>query len=99
MRTEVLAVPGAQAHLVPPAHTADARAILGPDKLLILRRRSSWHGRDAGAPGRLRGLAHHRNLPDHVTNLRWYGPTDEDFAGAGRDRWAETPCPGAARRR
>jgi probable F420-dependent oxidoreductase len=82
---------GALPYLVPPAHTADARAVLGPGKLLIPEQKVVL-GTDevaARAAGR-RGIARYLGLPNYVNNLRRYGLTDEDFAGEGSDRWVDT---------
>ncbi|MEV4705607.1 TIGR03620 family F420-dependent LLM class oxidoreductase [Actinoplanes sp. NPDC049316] len=82
---------GALPYLVPAAHTADARRILGPDKLLIPEQKI-FLGTDpatARTAGR-RGTAIYLNLPNYTNNLRRYGLTDEDFAGEGSDRWVDT---------
>jgi len=82
---------GALPYLVPPAHTHDARRILGPDRLLIPEQKI-FLGSDpatARVVGR-RGTAIYLNLPNYTNNLRRYGLTDEDFAGEGSDRWVNT---------
>lgn len=82
---------GALPYLVPPAHSIDARAILGPDKLLIPAQKV-FLGADetlARQVGR-RGLAYYLSLPNYLNNLRRYGLTDDDFAGEGSDRWVDT---------
>jgi probable F420-dependent oxidoreductase len=82
---------GALPYLVPPAHTADARRILGPDRLLIPEQKI-FLGTDtaqARAVGR-KGIAHYLELPNYLNNLRRYGLTDDDFAGQGSDRWVDT---------
>jgi len=81
---------GALPYLVPPAHTADARKILGPGKLLIPEQKV-FLGTDsevARAAGR-RGTDIYLKLPNYLNNLRRYGLTDEDFAGDGSDRWVD----------
>jgi probable F420-dependent oxidoreductase len=81
---------GALPYLVPPAHTADARKILGPGKLLIPEQKV-FLGTDASvarAAGR-RGTRVYLKLPNYLNNLRRYGLTDEDFAGDGSDRWVD----------
>jgi probable F420-dependent oxidoreductase len=82
---------GALPYLVPPAHTADARAILGPDKLLIPEQKV-FLGTDETVARRVarRGTAQYLHLPNYLNNLRRYGLTDEDFAGEGSDRWVDT---------
>jgi probable F420-dependent oxidoreductase len=82
---------GALPYLVPPAHTADARKILGPDRLLIPEQKVVL-GTDpdaARAAGRA-GTRQYLGLPNYLNNLRRYGLTDEDFAGEGSDRWVDT---------
>jgi probable F420-dependent oxidoreductase len=82
---------GALPYLVPPAHTADARKILGPDRLLIPEQKV-FLGTDtaqARAVGR-KAIAHYLELPNYLNNLRRYGLTDDDFAGEGSDRWVDT---------
>lgn len=81
---------GALPYLVPPQHTADARAILGPDRLLIPEQKV-FLGTDATAAraaGR-RGTGIYLQLPNYTNNLRRYGLSDEDFAGEGSDRWVD----------
>jgi probable F420-dependent oxidoreductase len=82
---------GALPYLVPAAHTADARAILGPDKLLIPEQKV-FLGTDpqvARAAGK-KNIAGYLKLPNYLNNLRRYGLTDEDFTGEGSDRWVDT---------
>jgi probable F420-dependent oxidoreductase len=82
---------GALPYLVPPTHTADARAILGPNKLLIPEQKIALTADEttARAIGRHR-IATYLTLPNYLNNLRRYGLTDEDFAGEGSDRWVDT---------
>lgn len=85
------AAAGALPYLVPPQHTADARRILGPDKLLIPEQKI-FLGRDpavARAAGR-QGTAAYLGLPNYTKNLLRYGLTEADFAGEGSDRWVDT---------
>ncbi|WP_067494046.1 LLM class F420-dependent oxidoreductase [Actinoplanes sp. TFC3] len=85
------AAAGALPYLVPPAHTADARRILGPDRLLIPEQKV-FLGDDpatARAAGR-RGTAIYLQLPNYTRNLQRYGLTEEDWAGEGSDRWVDT---------
>ena len=82
---------GAIPYLVPPAHTADARTILGPDRLLIPEQKI-FLGTDpavARTVGRA-GTRQYLNLPNYLNNLRKYGLTDDDFATDGSDRWVDT---------
>jgi probable F420-dependent oxidoreductase len=82
---------GALPYLVPPAHTADARKILGPDRLLIPEQKIvlSTDPAAARAAGRA-GTGHYLTLPNYLNNLRRYGLTDDDFTGEGSDRWVDT---------
>jgi probable F420-dependent oxidoreductase len=82
---------GALPYLVPPAHTAAARAILGPGKLLIPEQKV-FLGTDETVARRAarRGTAHYLELPNYLNNLRRYGLTDDDFSGEGSDRWVDT---------
>jgi probable F420-dependent oxidoreductase len=78
---------GALPYLVPAAHTADARKILGPDRLLVPEQKV-FLGSDAAqarAAGR-RVLKNYLVMPNYLNNLRRYGLTDEDFADGGSDR-------------
>jgi probable F420-dependent oxidoreductase len=82
---------GALPYLVRPAHTADARKILGTDRLLIPEQKVFLGTDEAVA----RTVARKRTgqylaLPNYVNNLRRYGLTDDDFAGHGSDRWVDT---------
>jgi probable F420-dependent oxidoreductase len=91
LATAAASTAGALPYLVPPAHTGDARAILGPDRLLVPEQKvflgtDPAVARDAGR----RGTRQYLNLPNYTTNLRRYGLTDDDFAGAGSDRWVDT---------
>jgi probable F420-dependent oxidoreductase len=82
---------GALPYLVPPAHTADARKILGPDRLLIPEQKvilttDTAQAREIGR----RGAANYLVLPNYLNNLRRYGLTDDDFANGGSDRLVDT---------
>ena len=82
---------GALPYLVPPAHTADARAILGPGKLLIPEQKVLLSTNETAARAAARNhTAYYLKLPNYTNNLRRYGLTDEDFAGEGSDRWVDT---------
>lgn len=78
---------GAHPYLVPPEHTARARAILGgtawlcPEQKVLLE----------SDPLRARSVARkalqiYLSLPNYQNNLKWLGFTDEDIAGGGSDR-------------
>jgi probable F420-dependent oxidoreductase len=78
---------GAHPYNVTPEHTLQARAILGPGKLLcpeqmvLLERDASL----ARALGR-RTLAMYLGLPNYCNNLKRLGFTDDDLSGGGSDR-------------
>jgi probable F420-dependent oxidoreductase len=82
---------GALPYLVPPAHTADARKTLGPDRLLIPEQKVilTTDAAQAREIGR-RGAAIYLVLPNYLNNLRRYGLTDADFANGGTDRLVDT---------
>jgi probable F420-dependent oxidoreductase len=82
---------GAHTYLVPPEHTADARRLLGPGKLLIPEQAVVLETE----PTRAREIArqHLRRylpLPHYTNNLRRYGFNDADFADRGSDRLVDT---------
>jgi probable F420-dependent oxidoreductase len=82
---------GALPYLVPPAHTADARRILGPDRLLIPEQKVFLGTDEAVARMVAREAAgQYLAMPNYVNNLHRYGLTDDDFAGHGSDRWVDT---------
>ncbi len=78
---------GAHPYNVPPEHTARAREILGPEKLLapeqaILLETDPVEARRIG-----RGhMAIYLDLPNYMNNLRRFGITDDDIADGGSDR-------------
>jgi probable F420-dependent oxidoreductase len=78
---------GAHPYNVPPEHTAHAREVLGPGKLLAPELAVTLE-RDpdkARALGRAH-LAIYLGLPNYTNNLRSLGFTDDDFADGGSDR-------------
>ena len=82
---------GAHPYNVPPQHTARAREILGPDKLLAPEQAVLLETDPAEA--RRIGRAHvaiYRGLPNYMNNLRRFGITDEDLEGDGSDRLVDT---------
>ena len=82
---------GAHPYNVPPEHTARAREILGPAKLLapeqaVLLETDPVEARRIG-----RGhLAIYLDLPNYMNNLRRFGITDDDIADGGSDRLVDT---------
>ncbi|GAA3451802.1 TIGR03620 family F420-dependent LLM class oxidoreductase [Dactylosporangium matsuzakiense] len=78
---------GAHSYFVPPEHTADARQILGPDRLLIPEQAICLETDPAAARATAREhTSFYLRLPNYVNNLKRFGFTDEDVAGAGSDR-------------
>jgi probable F420-dependent oxidoreductase len=78
---------GALPYLVNPAHTADARHILGPDRLLIPEQKV-FAGADPAA-ARAAGrdiLAAYLKMPNYLNNLRRYGFSDADLTAPGSDK-------------
>lgn len=78
---------GAHPYNVPPAHTAQARKILGPGKLLcveqmILLETDAARARDAAR----KTLALYLGLPNYVNNWLRMGYTQDDVANGGSDR-------------
>ncbi|MCW3068125.1 MAG: class F420-dependent oxidoreductase [Solirubrobacterales bacterium] len=78
---------GAHPYFVPPAHTAEARAILGPVPLLapeqvVVLEADADRAREVAR----RHMALYLRLPNYVNNLRTLGYDDADFADGGSDR-------------
>jgi probable F420-dependent oxidoreductase len=78
---------GAHPYFVPPAHTARARAILGPEPVLapeqvVVVETDPARAREIGR----RHMAYYLRLPNYVNNLRELGFADADFADGGSDR-------------
>lgn len=78
---------GAHPYNVTYQHTAEARAILGPDAMLLPEHAVALTT-DADRARRLgrSHLEHYMSLPNYTNNLRRLGYGDEDFAGGGSDR-------------
>jgi probable F420-dependent oxidoreductase len=82
---------GALPYLVPPAHTTDARKILGSDRLLIPEQKVFLGADPAQARAAGRRIAeNYLVMPNYLNNLRRYGFTDDDFADGGSDRLIDT---------
>lgn len=81
---------GALPYLMPPAHTAEARSILGPDRLLIPEQKV-FLGADATQAHEVaRRMARtYLALPNYTNALRRFGLTEEDLAGDGSDRFLD----------
>ena len=78
---------GAHPYNVTPDHTAKAREILGPGKLLCVEQAAILETDAASARATARQfLAMYLTLPNYVENWRREGFGDSDFAGGGSDR-------------
>jgi probable F420-dependent oxidoreductase len=78
---------GAHPYLVPPQHTARARAALGPDALLIPEQKVFFSADSTAARTvARRALGMYFGLPNYVNNLRHFGFDNEDFSDGGSDR-------------
>lgn len=78
---------GAHPYFVPPAHTARAREILGPEPLLapeqvVVLEDDPARARELGR----RHMAGYLKLPNYVNNLRSLGYEDADFADGGSEQ-------------
>ncbi|MGP3961520.1 LLM class F420-dependent oxidoreductase [Nonomuraea sp. 3N208] len=81
---------GAHSYFVPPEHTAQARRILGPGRLLIPEQAVVLESDPARAREIARThMAYYLTLPNYLNNLRTLGFTDADFADGGSDRLAD----------
>jgi probable F420-dependent oxidoreductase len=78
---------GAHPYNVTPEHTREARAILGPGKLLCVEQAAILETRPDEARARARRFMElYLGLPNYVNNWRRLGFSDADFAGGGSDR-------------
>ena len=81
---------GAHPYNVPPEHTAEARRILGPGKLLcpevwVLLETDASAARSAAR----QALAPYMRLDNYVNNWRRLGFGDDELAGGGSDRFID----------
>jgi probable F420-dependent oxidoreductase len=84
------AADGAHPYNVPPEHTAEARRILGPGKLLcpevwVLLETDAAKARSAAR----QALANYMRLDNYVNNWRRLGFTDADLADGGSERFID----------
>jgi probable F420-dependent oxidoreductase len=78
---------GAHPYNVTPEHTAEARKILGPGKLLCPEQMIVAETDPAKARAKARAsLAIYLSLPNYVNNWKRLGFSDADFANGGSDR-------------
>jgi probable F420-dependent oxidoreductase len=81
---------GAHPYFSPVEHTAFARQVLGPDKLLIPEQAVVLGDDTSGA----RTYAHrYLQLPNYVANLRRFGFGESDTSGPGSDRLIDAIIP------
>ena len=81
---------GAHPYNVPPEHTAEARRIMGPGKLLcpevwVLLETDAATARAAAR----QALAPYMRLDNYVNNWRRLGFGDDEMAGGGSDRFVD----------
>lgn len=85
---------GAHPYFTPAEHTAEARAALGPDRLLAPEVAVVVDPDLESARATARQYARgYLTLPNYTNNLRRFGWSDEDFAGGGSDRLIEAVIP------
>jgi probable F420-dependent oxidoreductase len=87
MRLSAKQADGARPYNVTPAHTQEARTILGGGKLLCVEQAAKLETdpSKARAAGR-QFLAVYLGLPNYVNNWKRFGFADDDVAGGGSDR-------------
>ena len=74
---------GAHPYLVPVEHTRAARALLGPDRRLLVEQGVVLSADREPARAHVAGYL---SLPNYVANFRRMGFADADFSGGGSDR-------------
>jgi probable F420-dependent oxidoreductase len=81
---------GAHPYNVPPQHTAEARRILGPNKLLCTEQMAvlEKNPSEARRIGRA-ALGRYMQLENYVNNWRRLGFADDDLSGGGSDRFID----------
>jgi probable F420-dependent oxidoreductase len=78
---------GAHPYFTTPDHTREARAVLGPDRLLAPEQKVVLESDPAAARALARPvLGMYLGLTNYVNNFRRMGFTDSDFANGGSDR-------------
>jgi probable F420-dependent oxidoreductase len=87
------AADGAHTYFVPPEHTARAREILGPDRLLVPEQVCVLSEDPAVAREiARRHTASYLRLPNYTSNLERFGFEASDFSDGGNDRLVDTIC-------
>ncbi|MGW0216335.1 TIGR03620 family F420-dependent LLM class oxidoreductase [Micromonospora chokoriensis] len=85
---------GAHPYFVSAEHTAEARAAIGPDRLLAPEVAVVLDADATTARATARQYASgYLALPNYTNNLRRFGWTDEDFADGGSDRLIDALIP------
>jgi probable F420-dependent oxidoreductase len=84
---------GAHTYFVPPEHTAVAREILGPDRLLVPEQ-ACVLSEDATVAREIarRHTTSYLRLANYTTNLQRFGFEPDDFTDGGNDRLVDTVC-------
>ena len=81
---------GAVPYNVTPEHTREARAALGPDKLLVVEQKVCLETDPVAARGLARRELHrYMTLPNYRNNWLRIGFTEADLAGGGSDRFLD----------
>lgn len=85
---------GAHPYFVPAEHTAEARAAIGPDRLLAPEVAVVLDADATTARATARQYTSgYLALPNYTNNLRRFGWTDDDLAGGGSDRLVDALIP------
>jgi probable F420-dependent oxidoreductase len=85
---------GAHPYFTTPEHTAAARAVLGPQPLLVPEQAVSLD--PLAADGVRAYAARYLKMPNYTRMLKDYGFTDADIADGGSDRLVDTVIPSGA---
>ena len=81
---------GAFPYHMPPEHTERARAVIGPDRRLVVEQCVVLQqDREAALAVARQGLAMYLALPNYVNAWRWLGFSEEDIADGGSDRFVD----------
>ncbi|WP_433385946.1 LLM class F420-dependent oxidoreductase [Micromonospora sp. KLBMP9576] len=85
---------GAHPYFVPAEHTAEARAVIGPDRLLAPEVAVVLDPDATTARATARQyMSPYLALPNYANNLRRFGWADEDFVAGGSDRLVDALIP------